>query len=587
MATIYEKVGKMVNAVRQVSGEYYKGIVPIFSAQDSENPNPEFKQFGNTITENSLIMNQFLQGFQDVILYESFQMHMFDNEFSRRFKKESNPLRRATFETFVNPVNPLQYDGEALDRILKLYPRDVKRVTYVRNREDIFPVSIDMDLAMSAFQSMEAFYDFYQQQYIALQNSNAIVEFNDIKQCFNANYASGSLKVINIHGKTPKEISTLLREIITRMTKPSSDFNNYINLEGATGEPVITNTPKESIVFMPDAQTLAQLDTEVLAGAYNMAYAEVTKNILPVDTWGYNVYDRNNQTILRHETSKIKAVLCDEYTLKFDENLKQQMSGLNGASLTEQRFYHVWQTIALRPFCNCIVLIDDGEEPTPTPVEPFKFVIPEEAIDVVDGSFTLHYEGDLPEDVNNVYGTFIDMFNNYEDININCIYDVSFNENEKTITFNLSNKSESPNGVINSFSNNINISLMKIIDDAYNSIYSQSILNITFNNLPVYYHVQITGTDFAGVEDVAKDTKVKINLVPTDVIPIPEIEEDAVSYTLIDSSNTNSYQTTIEKDENGYYFVIPANTCTVGTDYTLYITIGNNTFCNTFTTNSD
>ena len=164
MATIYEKVGKMVNAVRKVSGEYYQSIVPIFKAEDSENPNPEFKQFGNIITENSLIMNQFLQGFQDVILYESFRIHMFDNEFSRRFKKESNPLRRATFETFVNPVNPLQYDGEALDRILKLYPRDVKRVTYVRNREDIFPVSIDIELAMSAFQSMEAFYDFYQQQ---------------------------------------------------------------------------------------------------------------------------------------------------------------------------------------------------------------------------------------------------------------------------------------------------------------------------------------------------------------------------------------------------------------------------------------
>ncbi|MBR3199499.1 MAG: hypothetical protein IKG27_05750 [Bacilli bacterium] len=408
MATIYEKVGKMVNAVRKVSGEYYQSIVPIFKAEDSENPNPEFKQFGNIITENSLIMNQFLQGFQDVILYESFRIHMFDNEFSRRFKKESNPLRRATFETFVNPVNPLQYDGEALDRILKLYPRDVKRVTYVRNREDIFPVSIDIELAMSAFQSMEAFYDFYQQQYIALQNSNAIVEFNDIKQCFNANYASGALKVINIHGKTPKEISALLREIITRMTKPSSDFNNYINLEGATGDPVITNTPKESIVFMPDSKTLAQLDTDVLAGAYNMEYAEVTKNILAVDDWGYNVYDRTNQTILRHETSKIKAVLCDEYTLKFDEHLKQQMTGLNGASLTEQRFYHVWQTIALRPFCNCIVLVDDGEEPVP--VEEFKIVVPENGFTFENKSFVADYTGDLPENIESADACSFNVF---------------------------------------------------------------------------------------------------------------------------------------------------------------------------------
>lgn len=399
MATVYEKVGKMVNAVHTVAGDYYKSIVPIFKAEDSENPNPEFKQFGNIITENALIMNQFLQGFQDVILYESFKMHAFDNEFSRRFKKESDPLRRATFETFVNPVNPLQYDGEALDRILKLYPRDVKRVTYVRNREDIFPVSINREEVESAFQSMEAFYDFYQQQYLMLANSNAIVEYNDIKQCFNANFASGALKVINIHGKTPKEVATLLRELITRFTKPSSDFNNYVNLEGATGPAVVTNTPKESIVFMPDAETLAKLDTDVLAGAYNMEYADVTRNILAVDDWGYNVYDRNNQTILRKEVSKIKAVLCDEYILKFDENLNQEMTGLNGASLTEQRFYHIWQTIALRPFCNCVVLVDDGEEPTPGSDE-FSFIVPENGINInEDGSFYLDYKGKKPSDL--------------------------------------------------------------------------------------------------------------------------------------------------------------------------------------------
>lgn len=435
MATVYEKVGKMVNAVRLASDDYYQSIVPVFAAHDSENPNPEFKQFGNIITENALIMNKFLKGFQDVILYEAFQIHAFENEFSRRFKKESDPLRRATFETFVNPINPLEYDGEALDRILKMYPRDVKRVTYVRNREDIFPVSFNREEAMSAFQSMEAFWDFYNQQYVNLQNSNAIVEYNDIKQCFNANYASGALKVINIHGKTPKEISTLLRELITRMTKPSSDFNNYANLEGATGEPVITNTPKESIVFMPDAETLAKLDTDVLAGAYNMEFADVTRNILAVDDFGYNVYDRKNQKILRKEPSKIKAVLCDEYTLKFDEGLDQNLSGFNIASLTNQTFYHVWQTIALRPFCNCVVLVDDGEEPTPGSDE-FSFIVPENGINInEDGSFYLDYKGKKPSDL--ITTKRVGIFNTLNDDLDRTAYKSSF-----LIRYNITNIDE-------------------------------------------------------------------------------------------------------------------------------------------------
>lgn len=573
MATIYEKVGKMVNAVRKVSGEYYQSIVPIFSAQDSENPNPEFKQFGNIITENSLIMNQFLQGFQDVILYEGFRMHMFDNEFSRRFKKESNPLRRATFETFVNPVNPLQYDGEALDRILKLYPRDVKRVTYVRNREDIFPVSIDMELAMSAFQSMEAFYDFYQQQYIALQNSNAIVEFNDIKQCFNANYASGALKVINIHGKTPKEISALLREIITRMTKPSSDFNNYINLEGATGEPVITNTPKESIVFMPDAQTLAKLDTDVLAGAYNMEYAEVTKNILAVDDWGYNVYDRNNQTILRHETSKIKAVLCDEYTLKFDENLKQQMTGLNGASLTEQRFYHVWQTIALRPFCNCVVLVDDGEEPEPVG-DSFKLVNPGADITIDNGEFSLEYEGVLPETFENFKCQAQIEGEGYSSSKL--LYNIkSVDEENKTITFEIS-------GEYDGIKSGREVGAIVLIDVTTGNLISGFITQL--ENTPVIYDTKIVGTDFNVISDVTANETVNITLVPGNVTPIPTISENSVTGTFVTGSTVDAFTATIESDSSGYYFVIPANTFAVNTEYNLYITIGDNTFEYSFTT---
>lgn len=527
MATLYEKVGKMVNAVRLASDDYYQSIVPVFAAHDSENPDPEFKQFGNIITDNALIMNKFLKGFQDVILYESFQIHAFDNEFSRRFKKESDPLRRATFETFVNPINPLQYDGEALDRILKLYPRDEKRVTYIRNREDIFPVSINREEAMSAFQSMEAFWDFYNRQYVNIQNSNAIVEYNDIKQCFNANYASGAVKAINIHGKTPKEISTLLRELITRMTKPSSDFNNYINLEGATGEPVITNTPKESIVFMPDAETLAKLDTDVLAGAYNMEFADVTRNILAVDDFGYNVYDRQNQKILRKETSKIKAVLCDEYTLKFDEGLDQNLSGFNIASLTNQTFYHVWQTIALRPFCNCIVLVDDGEEPTPG--ENFKLVIPEDGITFENGSVTLSYTGELPENYTSAF--FVPAnFSSDElaSITIPPSFNVVNDAANKTVT--LSSTASEVHSMVDS----PQIGFITMTVPSTSKIITATDM-IRVNNLPVAYTVYYTPNE--AVYDGTNDTlTVYFNIIPN-VTPKPQVSGEKIPVRIVDDTD--------------------------------------------------
>ncbi len=560
MDTIYEKVGKMVNAVRLASDDYYQSIVPIFVAHDSDNPDPEFKQFGNIITDNALIMNKFLKGFQDVILYEAFQIHAFENEFSRRFKKESNPLRRATFETFVNPVNPLQYDGEALDRILKLYPRDVKRVTYIRNREDIFPVSFNREEAVSAFQSMEAFYDFYTRQYVNLQNSNAIVEYNDIKQCFNANYASGALKVINIHGKTPKEISTLLREIITRMTKPSSDFNNYINLEGATGEPVITNTPKESIVFMPDAQLLASQDTEVLAGAYNMAFAEVTKNILPVDDWGYNVYDRENQKILRKESSKIKAVLCDEYTLKFDEGLDQNLSGFNIASLTNQTFYHVWQTIALRPFCNCVVLVDDGEEPS----EDFEIVIPENGITFTDGVATLEYNGNIPDGVTeNSFLSIGGIGGTVDGINL-LPFNVTINEELKTITLQVRDVSYEINGSYSSTIDSALIAFGNLVDEQYVTIWNSKILsNLALTNIPVGYTPKITNFE-VNIPDVTQDGTITLSVVPTDVTPEATLDEETITLTAINISTDESFRGDYVADANNS-ITISADTFTNGT----------------------
>lgn len=545
MATVYEKVGKMVNAVRLASDDYYQSIVPVFAAHDSENPDPEFKQFGNIITGNALIMNKFLKGFQDVILYESFQIHAFDNEFSRRFKKESDPLRRATFETFVNPVNPLQYDGEALDRILKLYPRDEKRVTYVRNREDIFPVSINREEAMSAFQSMEAFWDFYNQQYINLQNSNAIVEYNDIKQCFNANYASGAIKAINIHGKTPKEISTLLRELITRMTKPSSDFNNYINLEGATGEPVITNTPKESIVFMPDAETLAKLDTDVLAGAYNMEFADVTRNILAVDDFGYNVYDRQNQKILRKESSKIKAVLCDEYTLKFDEGLDDNLSGFNIASRTNQMFYHVWQTIALRPFCNCIVLVDDGEEPTPG--ENFELVIPDGGITFENGSVTLSYSGEGPSE--EVKGVFVPSTPSQATGIIQPIlFNVAFDDDTHTATLSTPN---TPDGILTT---GINASLLLIQPLSGKSIYITPFA-FTASNVPVVYDSSyfLTSVEYNGENDVLS---LKCDYSPKNVSPLPDFANEKITnITIFDDTTVLAYNLTAEYSEGGTDYI--------------------------------
>lgn len=557
----YEKVGKMVNLVRSLNDSVYQSVVPIFKEVDGENPNTTFLNYGTQILSNSIILNKFINVFQDVILYESFKMHMFDNEFSRRFKKESNPLRRAVFETFVNPIVPLPYDGEALDRILKIYKRDVKKVTFVRNREDLFPVSINPEELQSAFQSMDAFWDFYTQQWTNLSNSNAIIEYNDIKQCFNLNFASGALKYVNIHGMTTKEINTLLKSTITKMSKPSSNFNNYINIEGATGEPVITNTPKESIVFMPNADLLAKLDTEVMASAYNLPYADVTRNILDVDDFGYDVYDRESQKILRHENSKIVGILCDEYTLKFTEHLSKQGTTTNPATLTEQTFWHVWQTIALRPFCNCLVLIDDGDEPIP---DYFALITPENnIIEFNNGSCTLDYRGTVPDDITSYIGNTIISVEGCSVENIQYTV-TNIDEENKKITLSTDNY----DGIYSNTGGSIGLL-------NHTTFKAVSATGGVMTNIPVNYIESVRSV--SQIEEIipANPTTTTILMNPDNVNPQVICSESIALIKVIDS-NSDSVDVTGTIENN--VLTIPANTFTAGETYELYITIGEQIF---------
>ena len=79
---------------------------------------------------------------------------------------------------------------------------------------------------------------------------------------------------------------------------------------------------------------------------------------------------------------------------KFDESLSQQLGGVNPATMTQQTFYHVWQTIAMRPVCNCIVFIDNGSG------DEFSFVEPTGDVttysDESGTHFDLSWKGALP-----------------------------------------------------------------------------------------------------------------------------------------------------------------------------------------------
>lgn len=355
------KIVEVLNTIREAGTTSYQNCVPKLTENDV------LERYGATILNQPAIMNEFLNSFMNFFMYEVTKQHMFESEFDR-LKTISSPLRYGTFESFTNTIKPMNYKMEALNRILTLYVPDVKTAYFTRTREDVFPMSVAEEKLEGAFMSNESFNTFVNDLYTALVRSNKVVEYNAIKECINVNVLGGAVKVVTIPKITEanaKNVAKMIRSYFHKMQKPSTEYNNYINLEGATGDAVETNTPEEALLLITDADTEAEIGVDVLASMYNLPFGNTSmydNNHITVDDFGYNVYDRENRVITEHKSSKIRFMICDEAFFKIEDKLTMKASGYNDAGLVMQNFYHIWQAIDIRPWANCVVFVEEDEE---------------------------------------------------------------------------------------------------------------------------------------------------------------------------------------------------------------------------------
>lgn len=380
------KIIDMLNSIREAGTLSYKNAVPILQEGDV------LQTYGATILGQPVIRNEFLNAFTNFFMYEVTKQHIFESEFDR-LKKIGSPLRYGTFESFTNTIKPMQYKIDELSRILSLYTPDVKTAYFTRTREDIFPMSVALEKLQGAFMSFEAFNGFINELYSTIVRSNKTVEYNAIKECINVNVLGGGFKVVKIPKVTEanaKSIAKMIRSYFHKMQKPSTEYNNYINLEGAEGDAVETCTPEEALLIITDADTEAEIGIDVLASLYNLQWGNTSmyeNNHITVDDFGYNLYDRENRKITEHKDSKIRFMICDEAVFKITDDLNMEMSGYNDAALVRQNFYHVWQSINMRPWANCVVFVEEDEEPT----EEFELVDTEIDFPAAGGTISASY----------------------------------------------------------------------------------------------------------------------------------------------------------------------------------------------------
>ena len=347
------KAQKTLNAVRSMMSESAQNDVPVLAEGD------DISKFANPILNYKAHTNEFISVLVDRIMFTAVEVKRYSNRLARLKKGRPYPLGTDVQQTYENPVNPMGYNGENLSGILKLYKGDTKVAYYSRNRQDVFPLSINREELMGAFVSYESFNRFVSAKINSVFSGNEIREFNLFKQAIVDAYANNVVIGRKMAMPTTKDeaedMVATIRETAMNMTFPSTAYNNYINQPGAVGDPVETWSEADRIVIIIRSDLINKLGVKVLAMAFNMAEADFRNNLIVVDSFDYDNYDLENRKRTGKTLSDIGFVICDEALFQVYDNIQTAAEDFIGSSLTWQYFFHEWQIYGICPFANAMV----------------------------------------------------------------------------------------------------------------------------------------------------------------------------------------------------------------------------------------
>lgn len=356
MATEAERAVQTLNTVRANASIAYQNAIPL------ANPSMNLASFGLPIytggEEYEPIRNEFCNTLINKIVLTIVEAKTYEGHYKRLKKGYLPPLGTDIEHIYTNPINPTAYDGKNLSGILKLYDNDTKVAYYRRNRQDVFPLSINREQLAGAFMSWEKFNSFVSNLINAVYSGNEIREESLVKSAIVGAVENNYLVERFIDYPTEdnaKEIVKEIKTVVGDMTFANSKYNRYAEIAGADTQAVVTWTPKDRMVILMRNDILQALSVEVLASAFNMTEVEFRDNLIVVDTFGYNEYDLETQKITGVHKSDIGFVIADVSTFQYYDNLQKSASDFIGSSLTYQYFLHVWQTYGICPFSNCVV----------------------------------------------------------------------------------------------------------------------------------------------------------------------------------------------------------------------------------------
>lgn len=341
------KGAKVFNVVRENSSKVFMETVP--SATENN-----IQTISNILFNDAYqpMLNEFVNNLINRIGLTIIRNKTFNNPLAL-LRKGSMPLGTDIQDLYENPAEAEQYElsNTEMAKLLTITDPDTHVAYYRRNRKDLYTKTISRENLQGAFVSWDSFENYISAITTSLYSGNYIDEFELTKALVDGAYDNDKVIVEQVTAVTDeasaKAFIKKARALYSKMKLPSTSYNAYSKFSGSKGT-IKTWTDEDRFILIVTADVMANVDVDVLARAFNIENTKFLGRVIEVDHF---------------ENSEIQAVLCDEAWFQIYENIMRFDEFYNARVMAWNEYLHVWQTYAICPFANAVVLATATPKP--------------------------------------------------------------------------------------------------------------------------------------------------------------------------------------------------------------------------------
>ena len=353
----------VINAVKNSASTYYKDYVP-YVTEDADS----LRGIGAIIMDNPALENEFLNTLVNRIAFARIASRLYTNPLAT-LKKGVIDVGETVEDIFVNIAKVYQYGeiaGSGADtatNLFKKYEPDVRTAFYIMNSQLTYPVTVNRAMLKSAFKSWSGMDELISGIIQSVYTAAAYDEFNITKYLIGQHILNGKLAYYRFDETSADKYKLCA----TQMRKVSNDFQFMSTDYNIAGVTTFTDSDKKVILINTDYD--ANIDTNVLAGAFQLPYADYLNRRILIDGLGHLDISRLNKAFANDPTytepsaddmtflDKVAGVIIDEDFVQIYDNVFEMRDMPVANTLDHNYFLHMWQTYAVSPFANAVAVI--------------------------------------------------------------------------------------------------------------------------------------------------------------------------------------------------------------------------------------